>query len=47
MLTRCVGLNPNAVSSIDIAMWDCFAKYLKLPLYQVLGAKREAIQSYA
>ncbi|MDC0860994.1 mandelate racemase/muconate lactonizing enzyme family protein [Alphaproteobacteria bacterium] len=47
MLTRCIGLNPNAVSCIDIAMWDCYAKYLKLPLYKVLGAKRESIQSYA
>ena len=47
MLTRCVGLNPNAVSPIDIAMWDCFAKSLNLPMYKVLGAKRDFIQSYA
>ncbi len=47
MLTRCVGLNPNAVSPIDIAMWDCFAKSVNLPLYKVLGSKRNFMQSYA
>ena len=47
MLTRCVGLNPNAVSPIDIAMWDCYAKSENLPLYKVLGAKRNSMKSYA
>ncbi len=47
MLTRCVPLNPLAVSSIDIAMWDGYAKHLNKPLCDVLGRKRESIASYA
>ena len=47
MLTRCVPLNPLAVSSIDIAMWDGYAKHHQKPLCEVLGKKRDKIKSYA
>jgi len=47
MLTRCVPLNPLSVSSLDIAMWDAFAKHQKKPLCEVLGKKRDKIKSYA
>ena len=47
MLTRCVPLNPLAVSSIDIAMWDGYAKSIKKPLCDILGRKRDSIASYA
>ena len=47
MLTRCVPLNPLAVSSIDIAMWDGYAKSLQKPLCDILGRKRDSIASYA
>ena len=47
MLSRCVPLNPIAVSSIDIAMWDGYAKYHNEPLYKILGKKRDKIKSYA
>lgn len=36
-----------AISMIDIALWDLVGKYAKLPLYQLLGARRDKILSYA
>jgi len=47
MLSRCVPLNPLAVSSIDIAMWDGYSKYIGKPLCDVLGRRRNSIDSYA
>lgn len=34
-------------SSIDIALWDLAARRAKLPLFQLLGAKRDSIEPYA
>jgi len=34
-------------SSIDIALWDLAARKAGLPLYKLLGAKRETIEPYA
>ena len=36
-----------AISMIDIALWDIVGKYAKLPIYQLLGAARDKILSYA
>ncbi len=36
-----------AISMIDIALWDLVGKYSKLPIYQLLGAYRDKILSYA
>ncbi|OKL36608.1 mandelate racemase/muconate lactonizing enzyme family protein [Domibacillus mangrovi] len=36
-----------AMSMIDIALWDLVGKYAKLPIYQLLGASRDQIYSYA
>ncbi|ONI38020.1 hypothetical protein AN639_09945 [Candidatus Epulonipiscium fishelsonii] len=36
-----------AMSMIDIALWDLVGKYAKLPIYQLLGASRDKILSYA
>jgi L-alanine-DL-glutamate epimerase-like enolase superfamily enzyme len=38
---------PQALSMIDIALWDLVAKHARLPLYQVLGGMREKILAYA
>lgn len=40
-------LAPQALSLIDIALWDMAARYAKLPLYQLLGGARHQILSYA
>jgi L-alanine-DL-glutamate epimerase-like enolase superfamily enzyme len=34
-------------SSIDIALWDLAARKAELPLYQLLGAKRDSMEPYA
>lgn len=36
-----------AMSMIDIALWDLVGKYAKLPIYQLLGAYRDKLLSYA
>src|SRR5262245_55798661 len=45
--TRNIPLAPQAQSAIDIALWDVAAKAAGLPLYQLLGAARDRIPSYA
>ena len=40
-------LSDPARSSIDIALWDLAARKAGLPLYRLLGAKRDSIESYA
>ena len=42
------GLVMNAVSCVDLALWDLFGKVTGLPVYQLLGgAVRDEIQFYA
>lgn len=36
-----------AMSMIDIALWDLVGKYARLPIYQLLGAYRDKLLSYA
>jgi len=38
---------PQALSLIDIALWDMAAKMAGMPLYQFLGGARSKIRSYA
>lgn len=40
-------LVPQAISLIDIALWDMVARSAKLPLYQLLGGARSKVLSYA
>ena len=38
----------EAISGVDIAIWDLLGKTLKLPIYSLLGGKfRNEIQCYA
>ena len=37
----------SAASAIDIALWDLAAKSVDLPLYQLLGAHRQRMATYA
>jgi L-alanine-DL-glutamate epimerase-like enolase superfamily enzyme len=41
------GLSDAARSSIDIALWDLAAHRAELPLYRLLGRKRDSIEPYA
>ena len=40
-------LSDPSLSSVDIALWDLAANKASLPLYKLLGAKRDSIQAYA
>ena len=37
----------NAISGIDIALWDIAGKVAKLPVYRLLGACRDRVEAYA
>ena len=40
-------LVPQAVSLIDIALWDMAARHAGLPLYRMLGGARDKVAAYA
>ncbi|MBW3670720.1 MAG: mandelate racemase [Acidobacteria bacterium] len=40
------GLASNAISAIDVALWDLKAKLLDLPLVKLLGGVRESVPVY-
>jgi L-alanine-DL-glutamate epimerase-like enolase superfamily enzyme len=41
------GIVLNAISGIDIALWDIAGKVAKLPVYRLLGACRDRVEAYA
>jgi L-alanine-DL-glutamate epimerase-like enolase superfamily enzyme len=41
------GIAMNAISGIDIALWDIAGKIAKLPVYRLLGACRDRVEAYA
>ena len=41
------GIIMNAISGIDIALWDIAGKVAKLPVYRLLGACRDRVEAYA
>jgi D-galactarolactone cycloisomerase len=41
------GLVLNALSGIDIALWDIAGKVARLPLYRLLGAYSDRVEAYA
>ncbi|MGH7053634.1 MAG: mandelate racemase/muconate lactonizing enzyme family protein, partial [Stellaceae bacterium] len=41
------GVVMNAMSGIDIALWDIVGKVARLPLYRLLGGVRERVEAYA
>lgn len=47
LVNRYCTMTPRPQSAIDVALWDLKAKALEQPLYQLLGAERDTIPSYA
>src|SRR5260370_2147776 len=41
------GIVMNAISGIDIALWDIAGKVAKLPVYELLGARRDPVEAYS
>src|SRR6186713_3666767 len=41
------GVIMEAISGVDIAVWDVKAQALGIPLYQALGAVRSSVRGYA
>jgi L-alanine-DL-glutamate epimerase-like enolase superfamily enzyme len=41
------GIAMNAISGIDIALWDIAGKVAKQPVYKLLGACRDRVEAYA
>src|SRR6266851_5698834 len=41
------GLVMQAISGIDIALWDIAGKVAKLPVYRLLGGARDRVEAYA
>jgi mandelate racemase len=47
LLGGATNLAAFAISAIDMAAWDAFARHLKLPLASVLGGSPKSIKAYA
>lgn len=45
--TRVFPLPPQALSAIDVALWDLYGKHEGQPVYRLLGGTRDRIPAYA